>query len=1276
MARLEAQSKLLYYPTPNSVVEEIAKFFRTPEPEQLKETQVIRLADPAAGTGQALALFREAAGFQAETWGVELSPGRALEAERRLTQVVQGSFYEARYISVWPNASAGLVFDNPPYDWSEYQERNANGDLRRIRHEHLFVEYATRKLVTGGHQVVIIPQDILAGKTASVGAGNQERMARHLLGWYEQAAVFRFPDGEFEAFRQIVILAIGKRRKYAPVKKEALQALMHSAAALPPLAHDGRVFVIPPAPAGLRMTWTPRTPQAVLRAARSRRYLASERYRQATRVRPLGTPFTPIMPLSDKEIASLILGQEAGVVRLTDGSWVKGSVIKRLEEAAETRYDDEGRYTGTKVRQVEKFDDRITILRPWGTVEVVEGRQAVADFIRNHIEEFSREILHRNPPIYDLKPTPQEWETISHVATGLRLPNRDERGLLDVQKHLAIGMARAMRKRKHVILDAEPGFGKTPVTTGILELLGAWPALVVCPGHMPPHWFRILEAASDERERITPRVITRPILGGQPLRFPRLRAVVEANGGRIVSDERYQVYPESPKDPMTRRRVTVSCAPERIDSLVKAVRKTLGRSLNFRDRWTVEVQKDGEQGKRSFSHAVPLDVSITSAGVVFTYVDKDPYTMADFYADYRAGRLGRKAAAIIGFEAAKYDSGFEVDQWGRRKAALMPGIVKEEADGRFVYRKGYLCPACGKPPTTGRRRWSDRCDHCGGALYNFNRWRRVGLARLIQKKYKRFFRVYVADEIHNAKSGDTDIGVADQRIISSVQYSLALTGTLYGGVSTSILYLLYRRMREVRQAFAFPKKFKGEEQRWVSVYGRVERAWYQEEPYAAGTGASTGVARRTLHIKELPYGSPKLVRYLAQVSVAAFIEDLGYALPPLEEDVVRVPPAALQTDEFEKFAQEYREAALKALRSNDPKTRDKGAVSRWYHLFKARPVTGFRDEELDVGRVYSLPAVVGENEYLPKEYALAEVVRRAVSKGRKALVYVEQSGERDIRPRLQRVLEVLAADETGRTPAVGILDTRVRPAQREAWVQHNAQHLDVLLVNPRLVETGLGLTMFSDLVFYEITPVLYRFVQAMKRVWRMGQDKDVRITYLVQDGSLDPIIMERIGKKYQAAQSLRGRLANTAIVDDDDESILQYLLAQDIAKRTGASGLSALARKADLSGIVGNTAKAVLTSSPAGVRSAPVPAPSAEDRQPMQLGLFAGIDAVPASAIWWGRGRREPQEESLRTLSSLFFLTRERAQAMRYAACSSSVKTTTAGGYSQSQVTGFQIPAS
>ena len=107
MARLESQSKLLYYPTPVSIAETLATWFSAPKH--------VRVADPCCGTGEALALFSK--GFDAERIGVELSYSRAQVAEKVLDKVLPTSFYTA----TWGIQSVGLMFSNPPYDWSVRQ---------------------------------------------------------------------------------------------------------------------------------------------------------------------------------------------------------------------------------------------------------------------------------------------------------------------------------------------------------------------------------------------------------------------------------------------------------------------------------------------------------------------------------------------------------------------------------------------------------------------------------------------------------------------------------------------------------------------------------------------------------------------------------------------------------------------------------------------------------------------------------------------------------------------------------------------------------------------------------------------------------------------------------------------------------------------------------------------------------------------------------------------------------------------------------------------------
>lgn len=118
MARLQSQSKLLYYPTLDCIVQMIASYFST-------TARRARLVDPCCGTGKAL---RDIANTlpkttEAEVLGIEMSYARALEAQKVLDQVLPVSFYNvAGGTSLWSQHSVGLLYNNPPYDWSGFDE--------------------------------------------------------------------------------------------------------------------------------------------------------------------------------------------------------------------------------------------------------------------------------------------------------------------------------------------------------------------------------------------------------------------------------------------------------------------------------------------------------------------------------------------------------------------------------------------------------------------------------------------------------------------------------------------------------------------------------------------------------------------------------------------------------------------------------------------------------------------------------------------------------------------------------------------------------------------------------------------------------------------------------------------------------------------------------------------------------------------------------------------------------------------------------------------------
>ena len=102
--------------------------------------------------------------------------------------------------------------------------------------------------------------------------------------------------------------------------------------------------------------------------------------------------------------------------------------------------------------------------------------------------------------------------------------------------------------------------------------------------------------------------------------------------------------------------------------------------------------------------------------------------------------------------------------------------------------------------------------------------------------------------------------------------------------------------------------------------------------------------------------------------------------------------------------------------------------------------------------------------------------------------------------------------------------------------------MDVLLVNPKLVETGLDLVMFSDLVFYELPLSLYTLWQAMRRVWRLGQDQEVHCTFLTYAETVEAALLSRMGEKLKAALVLYGDEATGALIETDDTDLQREMI--------------------------------------------------------------------------------------------------------------------------------------
>jgi len=112
---------------------------------------------------------------------------------------------------------------------------------------------------------------------------------------------------------------------------------------------------------------------------------------------------------------------------------------------------------------------------------------------------------------------------------------------------------------------------------------------------------------------------------------------------------------------------------------------------------------------------------------------------------------------------------------------------------------------------------------------------------------------------------------------------------------------------------------------------------------------------------------------------------------------------------------------------------------------------------------------------LPKEQELLDLCTREVrDEGRRVLVYVTFTETRDITPRLQELLSAAGF-------RVAVLKGTVEPVRREAWIRERVEEgIEVLLVNPELVKTGLDLYDFPTFLFYETGYSIYSLRQAAR----------------------------------------------------------------------------------------------------------------------------------------------------------------------------------------------------
>ena len=322
-----------YYPTPDTVTTIIARYLKSPR------DGLIRVLDPCAGEGTAINFIGEH--LKAETYGIEIDLERGNRAKEVLTKCLITDYQNTRI----SHSSFSLLWLNPPYDWAARDSELETSE----RYERRFLRDCIPYLSPHGILVYLIPQRRLDG-----------HIARILSYRFREISVYRFPEKEYKAFKQLVIFGVLKKK---PERDETIAEYLKKCGELKAV-----VPYLPESP--IRTYEVPLSPMRAGFIFRSKDIdpdeLAHEllAYGVFPQVKELTTPLRmvekikPIMPLRHGHLAQILAcGLMNGVVWDRDKRnplLVKGVTKKIVKHSVEIEGDIE--------RHIERDQIRILIL--------------------------------------------------------------------------------------------------------------------------------------------------------------------------------------------------------------------------------------------------------------------------------------------------------------------------------------------------------------------------------------------------------------------------------------------------------------------------------------------------------------------------------------------------------------------------------------------------------------------------------------------------------------------------------------------------------------------------------------------------------------------------------------------------------------------------------------------------------------------------------------------------------------------------------------------------
>ncbi|NNG66433.1 DEAD/DEAH box helicase [Caldanaerobacter subterraneus] len=466
-------------------------------------------------------------------------------------------------------------------------------------------------------------------------------------------------------------------------------------------------------------------------------------------------------------------------------------------------------------------------------------------------------------------------------------------------------------------------------------------------------------------------------------------------------------------------------------------------------------------------------------------------------------------------------------------------------------KNALVCPNCGQvlvnksniPLTLSdfnkRRKSNSRCSFCNTPLWSADNTgiRRYPPAEYIKRYLKGFFDFFIADEVHELK-GDTAQGQVFGMLSSAAKKTIALTGTLSGGYSSNLFYILYRldpeALKEEGMDYYSITK-------WIEKYGVIERVT-KEKIDTELNKTSKGNKSTTTTVHERPGISPLVLsKHLIDKTIFLELSDLQQELPPYEEYVEIVEMDDDLKFAYEGLAEHLKEKTRELLAKGSRKLL--GTYLATLLSYPDRPFDNppiYAINESGNPELVSVPPELSKDVLYNKEKRLIELIKEELKERRNVFVYAVYTGKKDVTERLKNILNNAGIKAE-------VLKSSINAEKREEWIKNKiSQGAQVIIGNPELVKTGLDLYDFPTLIFYQTGYNLFTLRQASRRSWRIGQDKPVRVIFMAYKDTLQYNALTLMGSKLEAALAIEGKFSEEGLRSLSENNDLTTELAKSL----------------------------------------------------------------------------------------------------------------------------------